>query len=237
MSSKLKCLTVNSSSSESERKKYSLRKRQPKPAPNSTEFCVKSSALRTHEFPTRSRKRFTRHRKVSSSSSSSSDSEDRRIPDIYRLIFHISWNTGWSNKFLTMRRARWEPTTSCSTVKLNVRSDRSWTPSIIRNLIDHTVVATWRESIFVFSKNAKSPHSKNEQRMKSGAGGSKIIPIGPETLDRKVRFNSIGGLDGHIQCLKEMILLPMMYPEVFAQFQIQPPRGVLFHGPPGELLF
>lgn len=71
--------------------------------------------------------------------------------------------------------------------------------------------------------------------MKSGAGGSsKIIPIRPETLDTNVRFNSIGGLDGHIQCLKEMILLPMMYPEVFKQFQIQPPRGVLFHGPPGE---
>ncbi|KAJ8947870.1 hypothetical protein NQ318_010016 [Aromia moschata] len=30
-----------------------------------------------------------------------------------------------------------------------------------------------------------------------------------------------------------MILLPMMYPEVFKQFNIQPPRGVLFHGPPG----
>ena len=69
--------------------------------------------------------------------------------------------------------------------------------------------------------------------MKSGAGGSKIIPIGPETLDANVRFSSIGGLDGHIQCLKEMILLPMMYPEVFRQFKIQPPRGVLFHGPPG----
>lgn len=29
----------------------------------------------------------------------------------------------------------------------------------------------------------------------------------------------------------------MMYPEVFRQFQIQPPKGVLFHGPPGTLLY
>lgn len=72
--------------------------------------------------------------------------------------------------------------------------------------------------------------------MKSGAGGSKVIPIGPETLDAKIRFSSVGGLDSHIQCLKEMILLPMMYPEVFNQFQIQPPRGVLFYGPPGMFL-
>ncbi|CAH1164178.1 unnamed protein product [Phaedon cochleariae] len=83
------------------------------------------------------------------------------------------------------------------------------------------------------SKPPKSPHSKNE-KMKSGAGGStKIVPIKPETLDASVRFSSVGGLDGHIQCLKEMVLLPMLYPEVFAQFRIQPPRGVLFHGPPG----
>ncbi|KAJ8925460.1 hypothetical protein NQ315_009294 [Exocentrus adspersus] len=83
------------------------------------------------------------------------------------------------------------------------------------------------------SKPPKSPHSKNE-KLKSGAGGSsKIIPIKPETLDPSIRFNSVGGLDGHIQCLKEMILLPMLYPEVFKQFQVQPPRGVLFHGPPG----
>ncbi|KAI4468299.1 aaa domain-containing [Holotrichia oblita] len=87
---------------------------------------------------------------------------------------------------------------------------------------------------FVFSKNSKTNHSKNEQQpLKSGAGGSKVIPIGPETLDSKIRFSSVGGLDSHIQCLKEMVLLPMMYPEVFDQFQIQPPRGVLFYGPPG----
>ncbi|XP_022910734.1 ATPase family AAA domain-containing protein 2-like isoform X2 [Onthophagus taurus] len=84
-----------------------------------------------------------------------------------------------------------------------------------------------------YSKNPKSPHSKNEPPLKSGAGGSKIIPIGPEKLDSNVRFSSVGGLDSHIQCLKEMVLLPMMYPEVFEKFQVQPPRGVLFYGPPG----
>lgn len=84
-----------------------------------------------------------------------------------------------------------------------------------------------------YSKTPKSSHSKTDQKMKSGTGGSQIIPIGPETLDSNIRFSSIGGLDCHIQSLKEMILLPMMYPEVFEQFKIKPPRGVLFHGPPG----
>lgn len=36
-----------------------------------------------------------------------------------------------------------------------------------------------------------------------------------------------------INSLKEMTLLPLLYPEVFQQFDLTPPRGVLFHGPPG----
>lgn len=36
-----------------------------------------------------------------------------------------------------------------------------------------------------------------------------------------------------INSLKEMTLLPLLYPEVFQRFNLTPPRGVLFHGPPG----
>ena len=46
-------------------------------------------------------------------------------------------------------------------------------------------------------------------------------------------FDSIGGLSKHIRALKEMIVFPLLYPEVFVRFKIAPPRGVLFHGPPG----
>lgn len=48
-----------------------------------------------------------------------------------------------------------------------------------------------------------------------------------------VSFDSVGGLGAHIQQLKEMVSLPLLYPEVFERFNITPPRGVLFHGPPG----
>lgn len=33
--------------------------------------------------------------------------------------------------------------------------------------------------------------------------------------------------------LKEMVTLPLLYPEIFEKFQIKPARGILFHGPPG----
>ncbi|EEC02401.1 26S proteasome regulatory complex, ATPase RPT2, putative, partial [Ixodes scapularis] len=49
----------------------------------------------------------------------------------------------------------------------------------------------------------------------------------------QVTFDRVGGLDGHLEQLKEMILFPLIYPEVFDKFKITPPRGVLFNGPPG----
>ncbi len=52
-------------------------------------------------------------------------------------------------------------------------------------------------------------------------------------VDPSVTFDQIGGLDGYIDKLKEMIFLPLVYPELLQRFQITPPRGVLFYGPPG----
>ena len=49
----------------------------------------------------------------------------------------------------------------------------------------------------------------------------------------QVMFDTIGGLDKHLRALKEMIVFPLLYPEIFTRFKITPPRGVLFHGPPG----
>ncbi|XP_076611159.1 ATPase family AAA domain-containing protein 2-like isoform X1 [Chaetodon auriga] len=67
-------------------------------------------------------------------------------------------------------------------------------------------------------------------RMSAGAG---LADTDPMTIDRSVRFDSIGGLSGHISALKEMVVFPLLYPEVFDNFKIQPPRGCLFYGPPG----
>ncbi|RMZ79383.1 hypothetical protein DV738_g3385, partial [Chaetothyriales sp. CBS 135597] len=55
----------------------------------------------------------------------------------------------------------------------------------------------------------------------------------PLGVDPNVNFDSVGGLQGHIDQLKEMVALPLLYPEIFMRFKITPPRGVLFHGPPG----
>ena len=45
----------------------------------------------------------------------------------------------------------------------------------------------------------------------------------------------MGGLEHYIKALKEMVFLPLVYPELFERFHLSPPRGVLFYGPPGVL--
>ena len=59
------------------------------------------------------------------------------------------------------------------------------------------------------------------------------MPIEPERIDSSVNFATIGGLDDHVKCLTEMIILPILYPEVFTKYNVAPPRGILFYGPPG----
>jgi len=63
--------------------------------------------------------------------------------------------------------------------------------------------------------------------------GSSLADVDPMNIDQTVTFESVGGLKHHIRALKEMIIFPLLYPEVFDRFKIQPPRGVLFYGPPG----
>lgn len=48
-----------------------------------------------------------------------------------------------------------------------------------------------------------------------------------------VTYDDIGGLGGTIHQLREMVELPLRYPELFQRLGVDPPKGVLLHGPPG----
>jgi len=48
-----------------------------------------------------------------------------------------------------------------------------------------------------------------------------------------VRFSQIGGLDVQISEIREIVELPLKRPDLFTAVGIEPPKGVLLHGPPG----
>jgi len=43
-------------------------------------------------------------------------------------------------------------------------------------------------------------------------------------VDPSIDWNSVGGLKEHVIALKEMVMLPLLYPEYFERFQLTPPR-------------
>jgi len=54
-----------------------------------------------------------------------------------------------------------------------------------------------------------------------------------EEASRTLAYEDIGGLKNQLQRIREMIELPLRYPEVFNRLGIDAPKGVLLHGPPG----
>ncbi len=48
-----------------------------------------------------------------------------------------------------------------------------------------------------------------------------------------VTYDDIGGMSDTIDQLREMVELPLRYPELFERLGVDPPKGVLLHGPPG----
>ncbi len=54
-----------------------------------------------------------------------------------------------------------------------------------------------------------------------------------ETRATRVSYEDIGGLDWELRLVREMIELPLKFPEIFGLLGIDPPKGVLLVGPPG----
>ncbi|MBA4750793.1 MAG: CDC48 family AAA ATPase [Sphingopyxis sp.] len=63
-----------------------------------------------------------------------------------------------------------------------------------------------------------------------------LLPEYQEPQDARrtdVTYDDLGGLGETIDQLREMVELPLRYPELFQRLGVDPPRGVLLHGPPG----
>ncbi|XP_031283592.1 uncharacterized protein LOC116142304 isoform X1 [Pistacia vera] len=66
----------------------------------------------------------------------------------------------------------------------------------------------------------------------------RIAPVyigGPDSESGKLYegWESVAGLQDVIRCMKEVVILPLLYPEFFDNLGLTPPRGVLLHGYPG----
>jgi proteasome-associated ATPase len=48
-----------------------------------------------------------------------------------------------------------------------------------------------------------------------------------------IDYTQIGGLSGQIELIRDAVELPYLYPDLFREHELRPPKGVLLYGPPG----
>ena len=87
--------------------------------------------------------------------------------------------------------------------------------------------------VFNFVVAQVTPHgvvkvtSNTEVVVKTEPVSESLVRIG------EVHYEDIGGLKNEIQKIREMVELPIRYPELFERLGIEPPKGVLLYGAPG----
>jgi transitional endoplasmic reticulum ATPase len=55
-----------------------------------------------------------------------------------------------------------------------------------------------------------------------------------ETETGVLGYGDIGGLDREIERIKEVVELPLRFPQLFERLGVDAPKGILLHGPPGS---
>ena len=63
----------------------------------------------------------------------------------------------------------------------------------------------------------------------AGGGG----PAAGAHASASLGYASLGGMDGVLQEVRELVEYPLTHPEIYAHLGVEPPRGLLLHGPPG----
>ncbi|KAI8967546.1 P-loop containing nucleoside triphosphate hydrolase protein [Mycotypha africana] len=92
-------------------------------------------------------------------------------------------------------------------------------------------VETLDDTVVNQKKRPKTSRDGNvsSKRNKSNHGtSSKELPFIPTA-----KLTDLGGIDQCIEEIMELIAMPLAHPEVYLHTGVQPPRGVLLHGPPG----
>ncbi|MEM4718458.1 MAG: CDC48 family AAA ATPase [Nitrososphaerota archaeon] len=161
--------------------------------------------------------------------------------DAIRIDGYIRNNAGVSlNEWVTIREAKVAEAqlVVLAPVNSSIKPDENFTRLVKSRLIEYPIVqknvipVMFFGNLFTFAVLQTKPQG--------------IVKITPRTrliihskamqekvLKTTVTYEDIGGLHEQIQRIREMIELPLRYPELFQKLGIEPPKGVLLYGPPG----
>ncbi|KAJ1944725.1 Ribosome biogenesis ATPase rix7, partial [Linderina macrospora] len=69
---------------------------------------------------------------------------------------------------------------------------------------------------------------KDRKKKRANKGPDRTKYTAPDT-----RLSDLGGVDACVEEVLELIVMPLKHPEIYLHTGVNPPRGVLLHGPPG----
>jgi ribosome biogenesis ATPase len=78
-----------------------------------------------------------------------------------------------------------------------------------------------------------APEELSTQKRKSRTTHGTSKRAKPSHEPPSTRLADMGGVNDAVEKLLELVALPVCHPEVYLHTGVQPPRGVLLHGPPG----
>ncbi len=76
-----------------------------------------------------------------------------------------------------------------------------------------------------------TPSTKIEMVSRTGSAGDEHKH--EHGLVSEVTYEDVGGRHNEIKMLKELVEIPLRFPQVYSHLGITLPRGIIFHGPPG----
>jgi len=160
---------------------------------------------------------------------------------LIRIDGFIRKNCGVSiNEFVTVRKANvsYAKSVKLAPVDIRISVDSDFIRFVKDRLIDRP--CTRGDTILITMLGHSVPFTVVNTRP------SGIVKIAPTTeitilsepvpeleITTRTTYEDIGGLDEAIRRIREMVELPLRHPEIFQRLGIDPPKGVLLHGPPG----
>ena len=144
------------------------------------------------------------------------------------------------NEYVTVTKAEAEYATQVKLAPVDIRIsvDNDFIRFVKDRLVDRP--ATRGDTLLIMMLG----HSVPFMVVNTRPGG--IVKIAPTTeimimsepvpeleIPSRTTYEDIGGLEEEIRRIREMVELPLRHPEIFQRLGIDPPKGVLLHGPPG----
>lgn len=101
------------------------------------------------------------------------------------------------------------------------------------------------EFLVTYPKSINTEHLEAGARVALNQNTLTVVNVFPKKKDEhitamevddrpNVKYDDIGGLKYQITELRETVELPIKHPEIFEEIGIDPPKGILLYGPPGN---